>query len=168
MASLFPLYSNARVWWVNLTCYLLKLEKLVVISSNFWVSDTSSSLSLLKQRGDVLSFVSWKMRSEGWVFFSHTTFQGGSWHPQCLQTPWRIKNTMTQKQVDPLKKCTSISQYKCFVPNWVESLLLDVGLMDLIVRHGVLDHVFNGLGSGTTCAPFFFVLQYGQQAVGVT
>lgn len=54
------------------------------------------------------------------------------------------------------------------VPYRVQSLLLNISLVDFVIGGGILHNRFGGFGSGATCSALLLVLQDGQQAVWIT
>lgn len=156
--------------------YLLKLLKLVLISSSFWERETSSSLSL-KQKwlcwGECNVEEQGRGRNSGALDVCLTTSRGESWRRQCLQTLWTRKvweNVSLAKltQIHILDAHSHNSQNKRLVPYWVQSLLLYVCLVDFVIWHSVLYNRFTGFGSGLARSTLFLVHQYGQQTVWVT
>lgn len=115
-------------------CYLLRLLKLVLNSSSFWVSETSSSLSLKQQRGDTVEWGDEDDVTADKVFFSpHLQVEAGTCHVSKLS---KHKERIDRKPFK-LMFCSvnehSDSQDEGFVPKRVERLFLYVCLVYFVI-----------------------------------
>lgn len=152
--------------------YLLKLDKWPFISSSMLVRETASSLSL-KEKSSLLGGEWWSwMKVAAWV-------PDGSPHhiSRWKLAPTISSNSLNQKGglemfvdrwTDRWMEGQVYLQDEGLVPYRVQSLDLDVSLVNSVQWHSIFYDRFRGLSPGLVCPTLIFILHYGQQAVRVT